>query len=113
LHREDENRLGLLARALYTADGGFDIPRKRLLTSEPWRVGLSQIFELREDLERLLLLEKVVAHRQEAVEKRLDDALEAGLTPEQLRTELDLSPESARQLLELDPALAERIGILG
>ena len=70
-----------------------------------------QIFELREDLERLLLLQKVAAHRQEAVERRLDEALEAGLTPEQLRTELDLSPESARQLLELDPALAERIGI--
>lgn len=70
-----------------------------------------QIFELREDLERLLLLQKVAAHRQEAVERRLDEALEAGLTPKQLRTELDLSPESARQLLELDPALAERIGI--
>ena len=71
-----------------------------------------QISELREDLERLVLLEQVAASRQEAIEKRLVQAVEAGITPEQLRKELDLSRSSVSKLLELDaPDLAERLGI--
>jgi hypothetical protein len=71
-----------------------------------------QISELREDLERLVLLEQVAASRQEAIEKRLVEAVEAGIAPEQLRNELDLSKSSISKLLALDaPDLAERLGI--
>jgi hypothetical protein len=71
-----------------------------------------QVFELREELERLLLLEQVVVRRQEVIERRLDEVLENGITAEQLRSKLNLSEQSARQLLELDAPLAERLGIL-
>ena len=71
-----------------------------------------QISELREDLERLVLLEQVAASRQEAIEKRLVQAVDAGITAEQLRNELDLSKSSISKLLALDaPDLAERLGI--
>jgi hypothetical protein len=71
-----------------------------------------QISELREDLERLVLLEQVAASRQVAIEQRLVQAVEAGITPEQLRSELDLSKSSVSKLLALDsPDLAERLGI--
>jgi hypothetical protein len=69
------------------------------------------LFELREELERLLLLERVAASRQHEVERRLDEALQAGITPEELRERLNLSKESARELLELDATIAERLGI--
>jgi hypothetical protein len=71
-----------------------------------------QISELREDLERLVLLEQVAASRQVAIEQRLVQAVEAGITPDQLRSELDLSKSSVSKLLALDsPDLAERLGI--
>jgi hypothetical protein len=89
---------------------GFD--RRGTLSYEGAMTGAAvQLIELREDLERLLLLEQVVVRRQEAIERRLDEAQESGITPEQLRSQLNLSKESARQLLELDATLAERIGI--
>jgi hypothetical protein len=69
------------------------------------------LFELREELERLLLLERVTASRQDEVERRLDEALEAGITAEELRERLNLSKESARELLELDATIADRLGI--
>lgn len=71
-----------------------------------------QISELREDLERLVLLEQVAVNRQEAIEKRLVEAVETGITPEQLQSELDLSEDSISKLLALDaPGLAERLGL--
>jgi hypothetical protein len=70
-----------------------------------------ELFELREELERLLLLERVAASRQHEVERRLDEALQAGITPEELRERLNLSKESARELLELDATIADRLGI--
>ena len=70
-----------------------------------------ELFELREDIERLLLLEKVAASRQQDVERRLEEALEAGVTPEELRGRLNLSKESARELLERDASIAERLGL--
>jgi hypothetical protein len=71
-----------------------------------------QIFELREDLERLVLLEQVAANRQIAIEKRLNEVAESGVTADQLRKELDLSKDSIDKLLALDaPGLAERLGL--
>ncbi|HET9672199.1 MAG TPA: hypothetical protein VFQ40_05050 [Actinomycetota bacterium] len=67
---------------------------------------------LREELEKLVLLEEVAERRQELIEKRLDEAIESGISPEQLREELHLSEESLRSLLkDSPPALAERLGI--
>jgi hypothetical protein len=71
-----------------------------------------QISELREDLERLVLLEQVAANRQLAIEKRLNEVAILGITAEQLRKELDLSKDSIDKLLALDaPGLAERLGL--
>jgi hypothetical protein len=71
-----------------------------------------QISELREDLERLVLLEQVAANRQLAIEKRLNEVADSGITAEQLRKELDLSKDSIDKLLALDaPGLAERLGL--
>ena len=67
---------------------------------------------LREEIEKLVLLEEVAERRQHLVEKRLDDALEAGISPEQIRGELKLSKESLERLLRADPpTLADRLGI--
>jgi hypothetical protein len=67
---------------------------------------------LREDIEKLVLLEEVAERRQRMIEERLDAAVQAGLTPEKIRTELDLSKDSVRKLLyEKTPDLAERLGI--
>lgn len=67
---------------------------------------------LREEIEKLVLLEEVAERRQQLVEKRLDEALEAGITPDQIRSGLNLSKESLDRLLGDDPpSLAERLGI--
>jgi hypothetical protein len=67
---------------------------------------------LREDLEKLVLLEEVAERRQLLVEERLDEAIEAGVTPERIREELRLSKESLERLLKHGaPTLAERLGV--
>jgi uncharacterized protein YpbB len=67
---------------------------------------------LREELEKLVLLEEVAERRQQMIEEQLDRATQAGLTPEQIREELGLSKESVRKLLDQKtPGLAERLGI--
>jgi DNA-binding transcriptional regulator YiaG len=67
---------------------------------------------LREDIEKLVLLEEVAERRQKLIEDRLDQALESGINPETIRKELKLSKESLRRLLDKDPPeLAERLGI--
>jgi DNA-directed RNA polymerase sigma subunit (sigma70/sigma32) len=67
---------------------------------------------LREEIEKLVLLEEVAERRQQLIEERLDAAIEAGVTPEKIREELGLSKESVRKLLnEKVPDLAERLGI--
>jgi uncharacterized protein (UPF0335 family) len=67
---------------------------------------------LREDIEKLVLLEEVAERRQQLIEKRLDEALESGIDAQTIRSELKLSKESLQRLLEQDPPeLAERLGI--
>ena len=67
---------------------------------------------LREEIEKLVLLEEVAERRQQMIEEQLERAIEAGLTPEQIRDELGLSKESIRKLLDQKtPDLAERLGI--
>jgi hypothetical protein len=67
---------------------------------------------LREDIEKLVLLEEVAERRQQMIEDRLDAAIEAGLTPEEIRDELGLSKDSVKKLLnQKTPDLAERLGI--
>jgi DNA-binding XRE family transcriptional regulator len=67
---------------------------------------------LREEIEKLVLLEEVAERRQQMIEDQLARAIEAGLTQEQIRAELGLSKESVRKLLDLKtPDLAERLGI--
>jgi DNA-binding transcriptional regulator YiaG len=67
---------------------------------------------LREDIEKLVLLEEVAERRQKLIEDRLDQALESGINAETIRKELKLSKESLRRLLDKDPPeLAERLGI--
>jgi DnaJ-domain-containing protein 1 len=67
---------------------------------------------LREEIEKLVLLEEVAERRQQMIEERLDAAIEAGVTPEEIRRELGLSKDSMRKLLnEKTPDLAERLGI--
>jgi biotin operon repressor len=67
---------------------------------------------LREEIEKLVLLEEVAERRQQMIEEQLERATQAGLTPEQIRQELGLSKESIRKLLDQKtPDLAERLGI--
>jgi uncharacterized protein YpbB len=67
---------------------------------------------LREEIEKLVLLEEVAERRQQMIEEQLERATQAGLTPEQIREELGLSKESIRRLLDQKtPDLAERLGI--
>jgi CRISPR/Cas system CSM-associated protein Csm2 small subunit len=67
---------------------------------------------LREEIEKLVLLEEVAERRQQMIEEELERATQEGLTPEQIRKELGLSKESIRKLLDQrTPDLAERLGI--
>ena len=67
---------------------------------------------LREEIEKLVLLEEVAERRQQMIERRLDDATQAGIPAETIRKELGLSKESIRKLLDQKtPDLAERLGI--
>jgi DNA-directed RNA polymerase sigma subunit (sigma70/sigma32) len=67
---------------------------------------------LREEIEKLVLLEEVAERRQQMIEQRLDDATEAGIAAETIRKELGLSKESIRKLLDQKtPDLAQRLGI--
>lgn len=67
---------------------------------------------LREEIEKLVLLEEVAERRQKMIEEQLDLATKAGLSPEEIRNELGLSKESIRRLLDQrTPDLAERLGI--
>jgi dihydropteroate synthase len=67
---------------------------------------------LREEIEKLILLEEVAERRQQMIERRLDEATQAGIAPETIRKELGLSKESVRRLLDQKtPDLAERLGI--
>jgi hypothetical protein len=67
---------------------------------------------LREEIEKLVLLEEVAERRQQMIEKQLDEAAHAGLTPETIRKKLGLSKESIQKLLDQKtPDLAERLGI--
>lgn len=67
---------------------------------------------LREDIEKLVLLEEVAERRQQMIEKRLEEAVSAGISAERIRAELNLSRDSIQRLLANDPpTLAERLGI--
>jgi DNA-directed RNA polymerase sigma subunit (sigma70/sigma32) len=67
---------------------------------------------LREEIEKLVLLEEVAERRQQMIEQRLDEATQAGITAETIRKELGLSKESIKKLLDQKtPDLAERLGI--
>lgn len=67
---------------------------------------------LREEIEKLVLLEEVAERRQQMIEQRLDDATQAGITPETIRKELGLSKESVQKLIDQKtPDLAQRLGI--
>ena len=67
---------------------------------------------LREEIEKLVLLEEVAERRQKMIEEQLDLATKAGLSAEEIRNELGLSKESIRKLLDQKtPDLAERLGI--
>ncbi len=67
---------------------------------------------LREEIEKLVLLEEVAERRQQMIEQRLDEATQAGIAAETIRKELGLSKDSIRKLLDQKtPDLAERLGI--
>ena len=67
---------------------------------------------LREEIEKLVLLEEVAERRQKMIEEQLDLAMKAGLSADEIRDELGLSKESIRRLLDQKtPELAERLGI--
>ena len=67
---------------------------------------------LREEIEKLVLLEEVAERRQHLIEQRLDEAAQAGIAPETIRNELGLSKDSMRRLLDQKtPDLAKRLGI--
>ncbi len=67
---------------------------------------------LREEIEKLVLLEEVAERRQQMIEKQLDAATKAGLSAETIREKLGLSKESIQRLLDQKtPDLAERLGI--
>ena len=67
---------------------------------------------LREEIEKLVLLEEVAERRQQLIEQQLEEAVSEGLTQETIRKELNLSKESVQRLLDQKtPDLAERLGI--
>jgi CRISPR/Cas system CSM-associated protein Csm2 small subunit len=67
---------------------------------------------LREEIEKLVLLEEVAERRQQMIEEQLERAIDTGMSPETIRDELGLSKESIRRLLDQKtPDLAERLGI--
>jgi hypothetical protein len=67
---------------------------------------------LREEIEKLVLLEEVAERRQQLIEQQLDDAIAEGLSQETIRKELNLSKESVQRLLDQKtPDLAQRLGI--
>ena len=67
---------------------------------------------LREQIEKLVLLEEVAERRQQMIEQRLVEAAQSGITPETIRKELGLSKESVQKLLDQKtPDLAQRLGI--
>ena len=67
---------------------------------------------LREEIEKLVLLEEVAERRQQMIEQRLVEAAQSGITPETIRKELGLSKESVQKLLDQKtPDLAQRLGI--
>ncbi|MGI8615888.1 MAG: hypothetical protein ACR2L4_03765 [Actinomycetota bacterium] len=67
---------------------------------------------LREEIEKLVLLEEVAERRQQMIEKQLDEATQSGISAETIRQELGLSKESIQKLLDQKtPDLAERLGI--
>jgi DNA-binding transcriptional regulator LsrR (DeoR family) len=67
---------------------------------------------LREEIEKLVLLEEVAERRQQLIERQLEEAVAEGLTQETIRKELKLSEESVQRLLDQKtPDLAERLGI--
>ena len=67
---------------------------------------------LREEIEKLVLLEEVAERRQQMIEKQLDEATQSGISPETIREQLGLSKESMQKLLDQKtPDLAERLGI--
>ena len=67
---------------------------------------------LREEIEKLVLLEEVAERRQQMIEKQLDEATQTGVSPETIREQLGLSKESIQKLLDQKtPDLAERLGI--
>lgn len=71
----------------------------------------TDVDDLREDLEKLVLIEEVAERRQEIVEKRIAETLDGGIPPEQLRSELGLSTESLDRLVDEDPpSVPERLG---
>ena len=51
---------------------------------------------LREEIEKLVLLEEVAERRQQMIEKQLDEATQAGISPETIR-------QTARAVEGLDP----------
>ena len=67
---------------------------------------------LREEIEKLVLLEEVAERRQQMIEKQLNEATQSGISPETIREQLGLSKESMQKLLDQKtPDLAERLGI--
>ncbi|MBA3737063.1 MAG: hypothetical protein H0W97_00680 [Actinobacteria bacterium] len=67
---------------------------------------------LREEIEKLVLLEEVAERRQQMIEKQLDEATQTGISAETIRQQLGLSKESIQKLLDQKtPDLAERLGI--
>ena len=67
---------------------------------------------LREEIDKLVLLEEVAERRQQMIEQRLEEAIQAGIPAETIRKELGLSKDSIRKLLDQKtPDLAERLGI--
>jgi hypothetical protein len=72
----------------------------------------TDVDDLREDLEKLVMIEEVAERRQEIIEKRLAKALDSGIAPDQLRSELGLSKESLNRLVDEDaPSVPERLGV--
>jgi predicted XRE-type DNA-binding protein len=67
---------------------------------------------LREEIEKLVLLEEIAERRQKLIEQQLDEAIQEGISQEQIRKELKLSKESVQKLLDQKiPDLADRLGI--